>query len=103
MKRKNRYLEDLGVKRGTNSKMIIREPIEPKTNTKMESQVWLLTTRYTPLMNATETIARDAAKVGRATRTETVTNLISPSCDQIRATTTVMEVYNAMVLLITKR
>ena len=92
MKRKNRYLEDLGVKRGTNSKMIIRKLIEPKTKTKMESQVWLLTTRYTPLMNASETIARDAPNIGIAKSRETFCNLMSPNCDQMRATTTVLEV-----------
>ena len=92
MKCKNRFLDETGLIRGKNSKKIIRKLIEPKTKTKMESQVWLLTTRYTTLMNASETIARDAANIGNEKWMEAVSNFMSPNCDQIRATTAISEV-----------
>ena len=72
-----------------------------ESNTELASQILSLTAIYAPVMNAVETIAKDNPSTTTVYLSEARTKSLSPSCAQIRATTTVMEVYIATVLLIT--
>lgn len=91
----------LGKKRGIKSaKRKERETI-PMIRTALANQVSLLTTRYTPAMNAKDIIERANPNSGRANLREVRIKLRSPNCAQMRETATINEVYIAMVLQIT--
>ena len=101
MSRTTRYLEVEGKECGMKSaKRMARETI-PMTTVTEANQMTLVTTRYTPAMNAKDIIEREIPNNGSANLREVRIRLRSPNCAQMRETATIIELYKAMVSQIT--